>query len=144
MDKKLYCGLTVRSDGIILRNGRIVRERSNGRVYFHINGKPVSKLRSRIVFEAMTGRKLRNNETVAFRDGNPENCAWTNLYSITTAERRASLDIDTRRRKFTREEAEAVRSEYYSTGTPIRELAKKYGCSVVTVNKMTRGEYYAD
>lgn len=106
---------------------------------------------SRIMFEMYSGKHLPKMTSIVFLDGNPANIAFKNLR---TKERNV---VSWGERRFTYEEAENIRKDYFSrplrknqfdsnSGEYLsqRDLAEKYGCSVSTIEKVINGTYYKE
>ena len=138
----------VYEDGVIVNpaTGRVVRNTADGRVSYRDKfGVKHTKARARIVYESFSGKSLNNNDMIEFKDMNPNNCAYKNLKVISCVAYRAEKGrLEQGNKLFSYDEAYAIRLEYLFDKVSIRKLAKKYNCSLVTMNKITRGEYYCE
>lgn len=142
-----YENYKVSKDGSIydiLMNKRPVLK--GGIVTIFRNGKRCNKSAARIVYEAVSGKKLSKVDIVKTKDGNEMNVAYDNLY----LEKRKTVSI---RKKFSPEMVEKIRKEYnkeerekngyrgiYAHPT-YEEMCDKYDCSIATMYKIINNLY---
>lgn len=140
MEEKLYRyqDYLVSERGVIydlLGNRKLIGK--GGWVTIYIDGVKYRKQGSRIVYEAVSGKTLTRKEKVQPIDGDPCNIAFTNL--------ELSRMKACRRKKFTAEQEERIRTEYnreerkehdfkgeYAMPS-YNELCQKYDCSRSTI-----------
>lgn len=88
----------------------------------------------------------KSKETLIFKDGNNNNCELCNLKLIPKCE------YHSKPRRFTEKEAEDIRKQYHESkvlncnkhaknGISIRDLAKKYNCSIRTIHLIVNNQY---
>lgn len=108
---------------------------------------------ARVMYEMYSGEPLSMAYSVRFKDNDPHNVSYDNLYIM----RRGDMLKKRKNTKlFTREEARKIYEEYHRFPKPRnqfnvkegqmsqRQLSIKYQCSIYIIEKIVSGEYYSD
>ena len=116
--------------------------------YSHVSmsfdGKQRKILRAKLIFELFSGKEVPKAYIVRFKDDNPQNCDFNNLYLESRAEF-AKMNPHTNERKLSKQAQRRIKKMYYNEynekneGAPsTRELAKRYKCSLSTIQKILK------
>ena len=144
-----YYGYTV------YKNGKIVSPRGNelegycfsyqySHITMKIDGKSHKIHRAKLIYELFSGTNVSRKDIVRFKDKNPKHCAFENLYLESRKDYSQKHPRDNSR-KFSKRVEENIRKKYYDErgykrdeAPSLRELAKKYKCSLSTIQKVLR------
>lgn len=110
---------------------------------------------SRIIYEMYSEEPLSFAYTVRYKDENPRNVAFDNLYIVRRKELLSEKStVKGNEKIFTKEEADKIYEEYHKYPKSKnqfskahgqmsqRQLSIKYHCSIYTIEKIVAGEYY--
>lgn len=133
-------GYQVTENGeIYSSNGRTLHVSENGYIWITIGGKKKRKQAGRIVYEAITGKKLGTGYVMVFLDGDCCNVSFNNLKPVSRKEYFKNYDWQTIKKVPKQHEPEIRRA--YNYGTSKKELAEKFGCCEQTIAKIINGTY---
>lgn len=106
------------------------------------DGKTHKVLRAKLIYELFSGKQVSREFIIRFKDGNPENCSFENLY-LESRKEYVERTPNANKRKFTKQKETRIRNTYYdkdgkkkADAPSIRELAKKNGCSITTMQRI--------
>ena len=105
-----------------------------------IDGKAVKKNKAILIYNLFADKPVDGKKyLIQFRDNDTYNAAFDNLYIISRKEYYAKKNMNGKP-KFTDEEKNKIRKEYKSKRShlSIRELCKKYSCSLLTMQKILK------
>ena len=154
-DYKIYHDGTIVSPlGKKLKPIDIMYPSSHVVLFENRNGKKIrhSINLARIVFCLYSNQNkkwpLDNNIVIRFIDGDTTNPNFDNLISFTRKDYYNKMKYSDKQRKFNREKAQEIIDNYPITKDGIRislkGLAKKYNCSLKTVQDIVHGLYYPE
>ena len=145
----LYLGYTFFRDGYVVSpHGKILKQvkegrRSGNNITLIVDDNPGRKKRlnaARAIFTMFSGRQLRKNEVVSFKDGDSSNISFDNLEVIQKKELLA--DHKGRSWKFSESQQEAIRKVYdIIPGATYANLAEAFDCSSNTIQKIINKQY---
>ena len=153
VEKKYYYGNIVYCDGRIFNAlGKELRPSKDGKVVIYIDGKRHIRLISTIMYEAVNECSARK-KILSWKS--PGNYSYDNLIIKDRGELNRSGELNNGRQVLTKKDCEQIIRErnvpyvlYDKNGkkrinpqTPYHVLAKKYGCSSSTVQKVLLGRY---
>lgn len=137
---KFYHGYEVHKNGTIKApTGRTVQPYAFSYPYSHvtlkIDGKEIKKNKAILIYNMFSPVPFNiHNDVIQFRDGDTNNAAFANLYTITRKELLNRFDHG--KSKFTDEEKLQIFKEYEENDISMRKIAWKYDCSLRTIQKI--------
>lgn len=146
VEKRVYFGYMFYEDGrIISPEGRLLQGYFFTYPYSHVNinhdGKSEKKLKAKLMYELFSGEKVSRKFIVRFRDGDPKNCAFENLYLESRKD--FAKDGSVRLKKFDDKTIQEIKGKYYTKehkkkkkAPSLRELCFLYSCSLSTIQKI--------
>lgn len=152
-DKVLYYGYTITKNGeIISPTGNSLNAYYFTYPYSHvtlkINDKSVKLNRAILIYELFSGEELkRNTFVIQFRDGNPANASFDNIYPVSKKEFWDEKQQRTGKKygkSLTEEEKRTIIDEYKAGGQSFRKLSRKYNVCLATITKALQEAKNAD
>lgn len=147
-EKRDYYGYSVYKNGIIMSlKGEPLSPYTatykNSHVNMTINGKKTKKNRAILIYNMFSEKPLDRKHIIRFKDGNSDNVAFDNLMPVTRKEYYHSIGLNGKSR-MTEEEKDEIRRIYENrnNSVSIRDLCIKYGCSLLTIQKILKGKDY--
>ena len=147
VDKIDYKGYT------FYRNGKIISPRGieiQGYFftypYSHISikydGSTKKYLKAKLMYELFSGEKVSRKYIVRFKDNDPRNCAYENLY-LESRKEYSNNHPHTNEPMFNEEKRRKIWDMYYEQGTKekkkgapsLRQLSHIFSCSLTTIQK---------
>lgn len=144
-NKEEYYGYTFYRNGkIVSPDGREVNGYYFTYPYSHINinhdGKSEKKLKAKLMYELFSGEKVSRKFIVRFKDSDPKNCAFDNLYLESRKE--FAKGKNNKEKKFDEKTIKEINDIYYTKerkkrakAPSLRELCFMYSCSLATIQK---------
>ena len=106
----------------------------NSHVTLRYNGKSVKINRAKLIWNAFAKNPVNDTkELVRFKDGNPDNVAFDNLF---VQSRKEYYDDHDSRKPKTQEEKEMIMKDYKKGELSLRQLSHKYDVSLRTLKKI--------
>ena len=113
--------------------------------YSHINinydGKSYKKLKAKLMYELFSGKEVPRSYIVRFKDGDPKNCAYNNLY-LESRKEFIRKHPGNNKKKLDDALCQEIKERYYDNNRKkkkdapsMRELAQMYSCSLATIQK---------
>ncbi len=142
-DMVLYHGYRVYRDGRILsKRGREIQSYyftyPNSHVSLTIDGKVVKKNKALLIYNLFSEAPADTSINVLrFKDGNTANADFDNLYLVSRKEHYKECREQGRgSNRFDAKTKKKIRREYYGKNVSLRALCSKYGCSLLTIQKI--------
>lgn len=143
-DTVLFYGYEVRKNGdIVSPKGKKLNPYAFTYPYSHVTLKYEGKVhkinRAVLIWNMFSSTPVNvHKEIVQFRDGDSSNAGYDNLFLLSRKE--YYKQYDNTKRKFTEEIREQIYREYMNKEKPTsyRKLSRKYGCSLITIQKIIR------
>ena len=101
---------------------------------------------ARAIYSMFSGEALDNNEIVTFKNGDFCDYRYENLKKVTMKEyinNTPGITNFGRKRMFSKKQADRIK-QLYEDGKSFVKIAAKYNCSVITVQKICRDQYYVE
>lgn len=144
--KYKYYESYVTEDGKIYNETGKEAKVSDGCVYIQVGDKKCRRVAGRVVYEAVSGKKLDHGDVMVYKDGDRNNVAFENLNAVTRKEYFKGYDWS----NFfclTEEQQKEIKRTYRSINDATdrkftyAELAVLFKCSPSTIQKVIKGTY---
>lgn len=158
-ESTIFYGYTVYSNGDIYsplgkKLQRLSISDSKSHVHMSILGNKLRLNIARLIYNLFSGELLTTKDFILFKDGNSQNKDISNLCKIGRTEFKNSYVNRKSTKKFSDQEAEAIRKRYIEATDNLtnikrgvnakisyRSLATEYGCSICLIQQIVKGVY---
>lgn len=111
-------------------------------VNFYIEDQRVKINVDRAIYQIFSGEKLSSSMRIIHIDDDPHNHDFSNLMAVSAREYYCFKTRKELPKKITKDQVLMIQEERRTKKYTYKVLAEKYGCSIYTIFKIIKGEYY--